>query len=59
MWMLAIIQIRGGIIRDSSSSFIVYRSWFIEHVVDASMAEVIALKEGLLMAQQIDLLLHK
>ena len=57
--MLAIIQIRGGIIRDSSSSFIVYRSWFIEHVVDASMAEVIALKEGLLMAQQIDLLLHK
>jgi ribonuclease HI len=43
----------GAIIRDSSGSFIAASSCFIEHVVDASMAEVIALREGLLLAQQI------
>jgi hypothetical protein len=43
----------GAIIRDSSGSFIAAGSCFMEHVVDASMAEVIALKEGLLMAQHI------
>ena len=40
----------GAIIRDSSGSFIAASSCFIEHVVDASMAEVIALREGLLLA---------
>jgi len=43
----------GAIIRDSSGSFIAASLCFIEHVVDASMAEVIALREGLLLAQQI------
>jgi ribonuclease HI len=43
----------GAIIRDSSGSFTAASSCFIEHVVDASMAEVIALTESLLLAQQI------
>ena len=40
----------GAIIRDFSGSFTAASSSFIEHVVDASMAEVIALREGLLLA---------
>jgi len=42
-----------AIIRDSSGSFIAVGSCFMEYVVDAAMAEVIALREGLLLAQNI------
>ena len=43
----------GAVIRDSSGSFIAAAARFIEHVLDAPMAEAMALKEGLLLAQQI------
>ena len=43
----------GAVIRDSSGSFIAAAARFIEHVQDAPMAEAMALREGLLLAQQI------
>ena len=43
----------GAVIRDFSGSFIAAAARFIEHVQDAPMAEAMALKEGLLLAQQI------
>ena len=43
----------GAVIRDSSGSFIAAAARFIEHVLDAPMAEAMALREGLLLAQQI------
>jgi len=41
------------IIRDSDGSFIAGSYTYREHVVDAPMAEAMALKEGLLLAQHI------
>jgi len=43
----------GAVIRDSSGSFIAAAARFIEHVQDAPMAEAMALREGLLLVQQI------
>jgi len=43
----------GVVIRDSDGSFIAGSYTYREHVVDAPMAEAMALKEGLLLAQHI------
>jgi ribonuclease HI len=43
----------GAIIRDSNGSFIAGSCFYLEHVGDASISEIMALKEGLLLAQRI------
>ena len=43
----------GVIIRDCSGDMIVAASRYIPHLVDAPMAEAFALKDGLMLAQQI------
>ena len=40
-------------IRDATGSFIAAAHSYIPHVVDAAMAEAFALRDGLLLAQQI------
>ena len=44
----------GAVIRDTSGSFIAASYSYISHVLDATMAEASALRDGLLLAQQID-----
>ena len=43
----------GAVIKDSSGGFIVASHSYISHVVDAAMAEMSALRDGLLLAQQL------
>jgi len=43
----------GAVIRDASGGFIAAAHSFLPHVLDAAMAEVSALRDGLLLAQQI------
>ena len=43
----------GAVIRDASGGFIATTYSYISHVLDATMAEVFALRDGLLLAQQI------
>jgi len=43
----------GAVIRDAAGGFIVAAHNYIPHVVDAPMAEAFALRDGLLLAQQI------
>ena len=43
----------GAVIRDTSGSFIAASYSYISHVLDATMAEASALRDGLLLAQQI------
>ena len=43
----------GAVIRDATGSFIAAAHSYIPHVVDAAMAEAFALRDGLLLAQQI------
>ena len=43
----------GSIIRDSNESFIAAAHSYVPHLIDAPMAEAYALKEGLMLAQQI------
>lgn len=43
----------GAVIRDHTGGFIAAAENFLEHVADAPMAEAYALKEGLMLAQQI------
>ncbi|KAK3151155.1 hypothetical protein QOZ80_3AG0242440 [Eleusine coracana subsp. coracana] len=43
----------GVVIRDSGGGFIAGRALFLEHVLDAPMAEAYALREGLFLAQLI------
>ena len=43
----------GAVIRDSTGGFIVASHSYIPHVVDAAMAEAAALRDGILLAQQI------
>jgi ribonuclease HI len=42
-----------AIIRDSNGSFIAGSCFYLEHVGDASISEIMVLKEGLLLAQRI------
>ena len=43
----------GAVIKDSSGGFIVASHSYISHVVDAAMAEMSALRDSLLLAQQL------
>ena len=43
----------GVVIRDNSGGFIAASYSYISHVLDATMAEAFALRDGLLLAQQI------
>jgi ribonuclease HI len=43
----------GAVIRDATGGFIAASYSYIPHVVDATMAEVFAQRDGLLLAQQI------
>jgi len=43
----------GAVIRDAAGGFIAAAHSYIPHVVDAAMAEAFALRDGLLLAQEI------
>ena len=43
----------GAVIRDHTGSFVIAGARFFENILDAPMAETLALREGIILAQQI------